>query len=252
MEEERQPIIDHLEELRWRLVKCAVAIGIGFVLTYAFAQDIFNFLVEPYMAVKPDDSRLIFTSLPEAFITYLKIAFFSGLVLALPVVFYQLWKFVMPGLYEHERKYVIPFVIVTTLFFVGGASFAFYVVFPFAFKFFLDIAGESATAMLTLKEYLNLVIRLLLAFGITFELPVIMYFLAKMGVVNHRMLASQRKYAVVVVVILAAFLTPPDVISQILLAIPLLGLYEVSIWVTRLVEHNRAKKKAAEAEVPAD
>ncbi len=244
LEDEKLPITDHLEELRWRIVKCLVAVAVGFVGTYAFAKQIFNFLVGPYMAVKPPESQLIFTSLPEAFITYLKVAFFSGLILALPVIFFQLWKFIMPGLYERERKHVIPFVLVATIFFAGGASFAFYVVFPFAFKFFIEIAGPELVAMLTIREYLNLVIRLLFAFGITFELPVVIYFLAKIGIVNHRMLASQRKYAVLIVVVLAAFLTPPDVISQVLLAIPLLLLYEVSIWVAYIIGKGKERRKA--------
>jgi len=245
VEDERLPLTNHLEELRWRIVKCLAAVAAGFGLSYAFADDIFAFLVRPFNAVKPAGSQLIFTSLPEAFVTYLKIAFFSGLGLSLPVIFYQLWRFIAPGLYERERRYVLPFVLVSTCFFLSGAAFAFYVVFPFAFRFFLEVAGTSATAMLTLKDYLSLVIQLLTAFGLTFELPVIMYFLAKLGVVNYAMLARSRKYALLAIVTVAAVLTPPDVVSQILLSIPLLALYELSIWVAYVIERRKAAAKAA-------
>jgi sec-independent protein translocase protein TatC len=169
------------------------------------------------------------------------VAFFAGLVLATPVIFYQLWKFIMPGLYENERRYVLPFMIVATLFFVTGVSFAYYVVFPYGFQFFLGFQTDSIAAMPAMKEYLGFVMKLTLAFGITFELPVIMFFLAKMGIVGPQVLKRNRKYAVLIVFVLAAILTPPDVISQILLAIPLLILYEVSIWVTHFV---RKKKEA--------
>lgn len=243
MEEEKLPINEHLEELRWRLVKCVVAIAVGFVGTYAFSDKIFNFLVSPLVKVMPEESQLIYTSLPEAFLTYLKVSFFSGLILATPVILYQIWKFVMPGLYEREKKYVLPFVLIATVFFFMGSSFAFYVVFPLGFQFFLGFTTDKISALPSMKEYLGLSMRLLFAFGITFELPVIMFFLAKMGLVKHTTLRKQRKYAILIVTILAAILTPPDVISQILLAIPLIGLYEISIWVTYLVRKEKDKQK---------
>ena len=243
MEEEKIPINDHLEELRWRLVKCVVAIAVGFFGTYAFSDKIFNFLVSPLLKVMPEKSQLIYTSLPEAFLTYLKVSFFSGLILATPVILYQIWKFVMPGLYEKEKKYVLPFVLIATMFFFMGSSFAFYVVFPLGFQFFLGFTTDTISALPSMKDYLGLSMRLLFAFGITFELPVIMFFLAKMGLVNHEALRRQRKYAILIVVIVAAILTPPDVISQILLAIPLIALYEISIWVTYLVRRKKDEKK---------
>ena len=243
MEEEKIPINDHLEELRWRLVKCVIAIAVGFFGTYAFSDKIFNFLVSPLLKVMPEKSQLIYTSLPEAFLTYLKVSFFSGLILATPVILYQIWKFVMPGLYEKEKKFVLPFVLIATIFFFMGSSFAFYVVFPLGFQFFLGFTTDTISALPSMKEYLGLSMRLLFAFGITFELPVIMFFLAKMGLVNHGALRRQRKYAILIVVIVAAILTPPDVISQILLAIPLIALYEISIWVTYLVRRKKDEKK---------
>ncbi|HPD21224.1 MAG: twin-arginine translocase subunit TatC [Desulfomonilia bacterium] len=236
VEEEKLPIHEHLEELRWRLIKCIIAVAVGFVATYAFKERIFEFLVWPLAKVLPENSRMIYTSLPEAFITYLKVAFFAGLILATPVIFYQIWKFVMPGLYPNERRYVIPFMLVATLFFLAGVSFAYFVVFPYGFMFFLGFQTESIAAMPTMKEYLGLVMKLMLAFGVCFELPVIMFFLAKMGLVSPQRLTKSRKYAILIVFVMAAILTPPDVISQIMLAIPLLILYEISIWVTRVVE----------------
>ena len=235
MEDEKLPITDHLEELRWRLIKCLIAVAVGFGVSYAFIKTIFNFFVSPLVAVMPPGSRLIYTSLPEAFITNLKLAFFAGLILALPVIFYQLWKFIMPGLYESERRYVIPFVIIATLFFILGACFAFFVVFPFGFRFFLGYSSESISAFPTLKEYLSFTTSLLLAFGAIFELPVVIFFLAKIGIVNHEMLKRQRKYALLVNSIVSAVITPPDVISMLFMMLPLQILYEFSIWVAYFV-----------------
>lgn len=242
MEEDRLPINDHLEELRWRLIKCVIAVAVGFVATYAFKERIFEFLVEPLVKVLPEDSHLIYTSLPEAFITYLKVAFFAGLVISSPVIFYQIWKFVMPGLYENERRYVVPFMLVATLFFLTGVSFAYFVLFPYGFQFFLGFQTENIAAMPAMKDYLGFVMKLMIAFGLSFELPVIMFFLARMGLVTPESLKKKRKYSILVVFVLAAVLTPPDIISQTMLAIPLILLYELSIWVTYFV---RKRKQAA-------
>lgn len=232
-EEDKLPIHDHLEELRWRLIKCVIAVAVGFVGTYAFKERIFDFLMWPLIKVLPENSRMIYTSLPEAFITYIKVSFFAGLVLATPVIFYQIWKFIMPGLYPNEQRYVVPFMLAATALFLAGSIFSYYVVFPYGFMFFLSFQTENISALPAMKEYLGLVMKLTLAFGLSFELPVIMFFLAKMGIVNPQRLRQSRKYAILIVFIVAAILTPPDVFSQIMLAIPLLILYEVSIWVTR-------------------
>ncbi len=246
MEEDKLPLTDHLEELRWRVVKCLLAISVGFVASYAFSEKIFNFLASPLIEVMPKGSHLIYTSLPEAFFTYMKVSFFVGLLASAPVIFYQLWKFIMPGLYERERRYVVPFVIVATLFFAMGVSFGFFVVFPVGFKFFLGYSNESIMAFPSMREYLGFAMKFLLAFGVTFELPVVMFFLAKTGIVNAKVLRKNRKYAVLIVAIVAAVLTPgPDVLSQLLLGVPILILYEISIWVTYLV---RKKKDAPEPE----
>ena len=245
MENGKLPITDHLEELRWRIVKCLIAIAVGFFITYSFSRQIFNLLTYPLISAMPEGGKLIYTSLQEAFVTYLKVSFFSGIVLATPVIFYQIWKFVMPGLYENERRYVFSFVITACFFFLLGAGFAFFVVFPFGFKFFLSFSTDRIAALPAMKDYLNLCISLLLAFGFTFEMPVIMFFLAKMGLVNHQMLRRQRKYAILIISIVAALLTPPDVLSMALLGIPLWILYEISIWVTYFVGRTKA---AAETE----
>ena len=245
MENGKLPITDHLEELRWRIVKCLIAIAVGFFITYSFSRQIFNLLTYPLISAMPEGGKLIYTSLQEAFVTYLKVSLFSGIVLATPVIFYQIWKFVMPGLYENERRYVFSFVITACFFFLLGAGFAFFVVFPFGFKFFLSFSTDRIAALPSMKDYLNLCMSLLLAFGFTFEMPVIMFFLAKMGLVNHQMLRRQRKYAILIISIVAALLTPPDVLSMALLGIPLWILYEISIWVTYFVGKEKAPMEEA-------
>ncbi|HQG30483.1 MAG TPA: twin-arginine translocase subunit TatC [Deltaproteobacteria bacterium] len=251
--DDKLPITDHLEELRWRIIKSLIAVGVGFVVSYAFADRIFNFLTSPLTQAMPEGSHIIYTSLPEAFFTYMKVAFFSGLIFSAPVIFYQIWKFVMPGLYENERKYVVPFVLVATFFFVVGVTFAFFVVFPVAFKFFMTYSTGNIVAFPSMREYLGFTMKFLLGFGLTFELPVVMYFLAKMGVVNAGMLRRNRKYAILVVAVVAAVLTPgPDVFSQCMLGIPLYVLYEMSIWVAQIVGKKRARAKKAEPDNPDD
>ena len=240
MDEDKLPVTDHLEELRRRLIKCLLAVLAGFALSYSFSKQLFDLLTWPLMQAMPADGKLIYTSLQEAFITYLKISFFAGIFLAAPVIFYQLWKFVMPGLYANERRYVLPFVIAACAFFLMGAAFAFFVAFPFGFRFFLGFTTERIQALPSMKEYLSLCMSLLLAFGITFELPVVMFFLARMGLVDHLMLKRYRKYAILVIAIVAAMLTPPDILSMTLLGIPLYLLFELSVVVTYLF----GKKKA--------
>jgi sec-independent protein translocase protein TatC len=231
VEDEKLPVTDHLEELRSRIIKCFIAVIVGFLLSYTFSQQLFDFLTSPLVKAMPHGGKLIYTSLQEAFVTYMKIAFFAGLFMAAPVIFYQIWKFVIPGLYEKERTYVVPFVTMACVFFIIGASFAFFVAFPFAFRFFLSFTNDRIQALPSMKEYLSLCMSLIIAFGITFELPVIMFFLARMGLVNHTKLKKYRKYAVLIIACAAAFLTPPDILSMILLIIPLYFLYELSILV---------------------
>ena len=234
------PVTDHLEELRKRIIKCIVAVIAGFLLSFTFSKQLFGLLTYPLVQAMPAGGKLIYTSLQEAFVTYMKVAFFAGLFLAAPVIFYQIWKFVVPGLYAKERTYVVPFMVAACVFFLLGASFAFFVAFPFGFRFFLGFTTDRIQALPSMKEYLSLCMSLLLAFGITFELPVVMFFLARMGIVNHIMLRRYRKYAILIISIIAAILTPPDILSMTMLGIPLYLLFELSVVVT----YYFGKKKA--------
>ena len=233
MIDEKLPITSHLEELRRRLIICLVAIGAGFVVSYAFSKKIFLLLMVPLLDVLPPGGSLIFTGLTEAFFTYLKVSFLAGIFVASPIVLYQIWLFISPGLYEKEKHYAYPFVIFSTVFFVGGALFGYFMVFPVGFKFFMSFASEVIRPLPSIKEYLSFSAKLLIAFGIVFELPLFVLFLSRVGIVDAKMLSSQRKYALIAVFIASAILTPPDVITQLMMAVPLLLLYELSIWVAK-------------------
>jgi sec-independent protein translocase protein TatC len=181
-----------------------------------------------------EDTRMIFTGLPEAFFTYLKVAFLAGIVLAVPYLFYQFWMFVSPGLYRHEKRLLIPIVALSVVFFIIGASFGYFIVFPYGFQFFLSFSNETIQAMPSMKEYLGFASKMLLAFGFVFELPLVITFMARMGLVSVDFLRKNRKYAILVFFTVAAILTPPDVVTQILMAVPLMILYEISIWGARV------------------
>jgi len=180
-----------------------------------------------------------YIGIPEAFLTYLKICLFGGLIFALPVILYQIWKFVAPGLYVKERRYALPFVLFSTIFFLGGASFCYYVVFPFVFRFFMSFSGETLRAMPAIKQYLSFATRLIIAFGLVFEMPVFFFFMGRIGLIGYQGLARQRRLAFVLVFLAAALLTPPDVVSQLLLAGPLLLLFELSIQIVRVTGKKR-------------
>jgi sec-independent protein translocase protein TatC len=228
-EQEKIPFTTHLEELRKRLIVCFIAVGIGFVLSYFFKEKLFQILTRPLISVMQTGDKLIFTGLPEAFFTYLKVAFLSGIILAAPVIFYEFWMFVAPGLYDTEKRLMVPVVVLSTVFFVGGAFFGYFIVFPFGFKFFLGFASETIRALPSMREYLGFASKLLLAFGLVFELPLIITFLARLGMVSVSFLKKNRKYALLLFFIGAAILTPPDVVTQIMMALPLILLYEISI-----------------------
>ena len=238
------PLTEHLNELRTRLIRCCWAVGIGFVASYSFSHEIFNLLMYPLVKVMPDQSSMIFTGLTEGFFTYLKVAFLAGLMLSTPVIFYQVWSFIAPGLYSHEKKYVIPFTILSVFFFTGGATFGYFMVFPFAFEFFMSFNTEDIIALPSMKEYLAFSTKLLIAFGTAFELPIFILLLAKLGLVNVEMLTKNRKYVLVGSFIVAAILTPPDVVTQTLMAFPLMLLYELGIIGTRIF----VRKKKEESE----
>jgi sec-independent protein translocase protein TatC len=228
-EDDKIPFTAHLEELRKRLVICSMAIGIGFVIAYGFKEKLFEILTLPLVQEMKAGDKIIFTGLAEAFFTYMKVSFLAGIVLASPVIIYQFWVFIAPGLYQKERRYLVPIVLLSVFFFAGGALFCFFVVFPFGIKYFLSFATDVIQPMISMKEYLSFTTKMVLAFGLIFELPIVIVFLAKLGIVTVEFLRKNRKYAILLIFIVAAILTPPDVVSQILMAIPLMVLYEISI-----------------------
>ena len=250
---EETSFVSHLTELRKRLIHSLIFIFIIFIGGYFFAENIYNFLVEPYAnAVKNDgiDRRLIFTALHETFITYLKLAFFASIFLGCPVVLVQIWKFVAPGLYKNEKKALLPYLIATPILFLLGGMLIYYLVMPLAIKFFLSFEtvaqGNSLPIQLEAKvnEYLSLIMRLIFAFGLSFQLPILLNLLARVGVIDSEYLKKRRKYFIVIIFAAAAILTPPDPITQIGLAIPLLILYELSILSVKITEKNRNKDNA--------
>ena len=182
------------------------------------------------------------------FITYIKTAFITGILLAAPVIFYQMWMFIAPGLYQHEKQYVIPFVVFSTLLFVGGSLFGYFIVFPFGFKFFLGYANQYIRALPSVTQYFSFSSKLLLAFGVIFELPVVIFFLARIGLVSVDFLRKNRKYAILLTFVVGAILTPPDVITQFMMAVPLILLYEIGILIARIAE-KKAKSKEQEEEI---
>ncbi len=235
-EDEKLPFTGHLDELRKRLISCFIAVGIGFVLSYAFKEYLFEILTLPLINVMGSGEKMIFTGLPEAFFTYLKVALLSGLMLSAPIILYQFWLFVAPGLYDKERRLLMPIVILSTFFFIGGALFGYFIVFPWGFKFFLGFASETIRPLPSMKEYLSFSAKLLLAFGLVFEMPLVITFLAKLGLVSVDFLRKNRKYALLLFFVGAAILTPPDVVTQVMMAGPLMILYEISILGARIFQ----------------
>ena len=231
--DDKLPFTDHLDELRHRLIISLVGVGLGFAVSYGFSQQLLLLLQRPM------PTRLVFIAPTEAFFVNLKVAFYAGLFLSVPLLLFQVWKFVAPGLYEHERRYSFPFLIISTILFLLGAIFAYAVILPIALHFLIAQGGELWQPNITLSNYLSFCMRLILAAGLVFEFPVLMYFLAKVGVVTPEFLVKNRKYAVLLAFVIAAILTPPDVFSQVLLAVPLFLLFEVSIFVAKRVASGR-------------
>lgn len=248
-DESRMSFFDHLEELRIRLIRGVTAILIGFVACIYFGEKLFELLASPLARLLPGDNTLVFTGLADPFFMHLKVAFVAGVFLTIPYVLYQVWRFIAPGLHDSEAKLALPFVVIATALFYIGAMFAYVLVFPTVFKFFLSYQNPELKPMISIKDYVSLVMKLMLGFGAIFETPVIIVFLGLLGVVDTNLLRRSRRYFIVGGFIIAAILTPPDVVSQIMMAVPLILLFELSIRVLGVIEKRRKKREAEDAEL---
>jgi sec-independent protein translocase protein TatC len=237
---------DHLQELRTRLTRAFIGIGVCFAVCIAFGERLFSTIAAPITRLLPPDTPLVFTGLPDPFFVYLKVAFITALLIALPYVLYQVWLFVRPGLHEHERRHTAPFIVAATMLFYAGAAFAYFLVFPAAFQFFLSYSTAELKPMISIREYVYLAILLMLAFGVVFETPIVILFLGLLGVFSSATLRKGRRYFVVLAFIIAAILTPtPDVINQTLMAVPMLIFYEVGILLLAIFEKKRKQQEEA-------
>lgn len=250
----KQPLLEHLLELKKRLIYCILAFFVATGISYYFAVDIYAFLVQPLADAFPEDAhrRLIYTGLAEAFLTYLKLAVFAGFFASFPVIATQLYLFLAPGLYKNERRALVPYLVAAPTLFIIGAGFVYYLIFPAAWRFFLgfESAGSAGGLPIQLEakvsDYLDIVMHLMIAFGLSFQLPVVLVLLVRSGMVSLATLKKGRRYALVMIVTVAAFITPPDIFSQVALSLPLYLLYEISILLCRNVEDKNKEHEGTE------
>lgn len=251
VDDTKMPLLEHLIELRQRLLYCAYALFGLFIVCFFFAQDLYDFLAAPLQPVLGTDRGMVFTDLVEPFFAQIKVAFYFAFFFSFPFIEIQIWKFVAPGLYKHEKGAFLPFLIAAPVLFFIGASFVYFVIFPIAWQFFagFEILGRTDAVNIELlpkvSEYLSLVMRLIFAFGLCFQLPVVMMLLSRAGLATAKGMAEKRKYAIVGVFVVAAIFTPPDPLSQLALAIPIIILYEISIHLAKITERKRAEREAA-------
>lgn len=241
-DEKRMSFLDHLEELRWRILKSLAVVILFSIVAYIFSEHLLSFLTRPV----PADVQLIFTTPTGAFLVSIKVAIIFGILASLPVIFYQIWAFITPGLIEKEIRLAVVVVTSATLCFLLGFAFAYVIILPFGLRFLFSFQTSYLAPMPDISSYVGFAGRLFLAFGIVFELPLLSFLLSKMGLLTPGFLKKQRRYAIAIIFILAAILTPPDVITQILLAAPLILLYEVSIWISAAVAGKRNRAQAVE------
>lgn len=240
--------LEHLEDLRKRLFYSFISIFVAIIPAYIFSQDVFNILAKPVTQFLPEGTKLAYTGLTEPFMLYIKVAFLTALFAVSPFIFLQIWKFVAPGLYQKEKKYVVPFVLFTSFFFVGGALFGYFIAYPFACRFFLNL-GSDFQPVLSVNSFFSLTLKILLGIALVFELPTLIFFLARMGIVTSKWMLKNFKYAVLAVFIIAAVITPsPDMINQSIIAVPMLVLYTLSIVIAFLFGKERTTRKARREE----
>lgn len=245
-EENQMPLLSHLNELRWRLTRIVIMVLIGFIGFYGVSELAYTYLAEPLTRYLPEGSTLIYTSPQGAFFTYLKVALMLSILGTSPYSFYQIWAFIAPGLYKEEQRAVLPLAFFSAFFFLAGAAFCYITVFPIAFKFFMGFTTDMVRPMISVEEYLSFALKLIIAFGLVFEMPLFSYFLARLRVITPAGMRKYRKYAILVIFIVAAILTPPDVFSQVLMAFPMIFLYEVSIYITEVAIRTREKNDKKE------
>ncbi len=235
--QQEYPLMEHLEEIKKRLKYIILVVLVLFIAGYSQGKTLIHFFQAPILSVLPEGASLTMIKVTEMFFVEVKVSFIAALIVATPFILYQLWLFIAPGLYMHERRYIYSFVVFATILFLIGAAFAYFIVFPFGFKFFLSYVQDNnyeVIATLSMSEYINFVMQLVIAFGVVFELPAIVFLLAKVGIINEEMLIKYRRYAIVVIFILAAILTPPDPFSQLVMAFPLVILYQLSIYIAKV------------------